>query len=690
MAENSLKSKKWGQFSDDGKEFIITNPKTPYPWVNIICPDEYGVAISQSGGGFSWYKSARLMRINRWQPCLYKEDGGKFIIIEDEKTKEKFSPTPYPLGEKVKNYCCRHGLGYSVFSGTCQGTRTELLIFVPPESKFEVHRLKIKNTSNRKKSYAVTFFLQFWMGTHYEVERELHRLFYRESVKNKVVWMEKVAWQVANEKGQFLNRKFPAACFLASLPLAKKINLNMDLSEPISEITTKITVDSNKEKEIIFLVGVCENKQQGEKIIKENLAYTKIEKLFSKTQKFWIDIIGDEKAQTKDKNINHILSYWLKYQTISSRFYGKTGYYQIGGAIGFRDQLQDSMLFLRTKPQITKKQILLHASKQFKKGDVAHFWDPVTGEFARLRISDNLLWLVFVVLEYIRFTNDYSILEKKVGFLDGGSASLKEHCLKAIKLVLERRSKRGIPLILAGDWNDGLSAVGWEGEGESFWLGMFLYKILKDWNKIISARLKSENFSKAAEELKNSINKFGWDGDWFLRATKANGEPIGSRKCKSGKIFLNSQTWAIISGITTKDRVKKILKSLDKYLYYPYGPLLLYPAYKKPDAEIGYLTRYAPGTRENGAVYMHAASWAIWAEILADRKNKAWQIFESVLPICQNQKKLWAEPYVTSANIEGPDSTHPGRGSWSWYTGSAQWLLKIFFEYLNPVSSHRF
>jgi len=662
--------KKWGDFSPDGKEFIITNFKTPYPWVNIICPKEYGIIVSQMGCGFSWYKSAKHIQITKWTPSIHRDECGKFFIIQDENN--QFSPVPYPFEDKIKNYSCHHGLGYSRFFTQTKETKTELLLFVPSDFNFEVYRLKIKNTSAFEKNYTIKFHLQFWMGSISEAARELHRLFYRGKITDGILWMKKVAWQKLNKKGQFLNQEFPVMCFATALP-SPQIKLDMDKSEPEAEIKLKINLSPHKEKEIIFLLGV-----NTEKSFLKKLTPEKIEKFFQKTKKYWFDLISGEKANTPYKKINHLLNYWLKYQTISSRLNGKTGYYQIGSAIGFRDQLQDSMLFLRTKPELTKRQIFLHASRQFKKGDVAHFWDPLTGEFARLKISDNLLWLVFVTVEYLKITGDFSILHKKIKFLDSGNSSLKEHCLRAINLVIERRSKRGIPLILAGDWNDGLSAVGWEGKGESFWLAMFLYKILTDWDNLISKK----KFTTIRRELKNAVNKYGWDGNWFIRATKDNGKPIGSRENKYGKIFLNSQTWAIISGITSPERVKKILKSLDRYLYYPYGPLLLWPAYENPDEEIGYLTRYASGTRENGAVYVHAATWAVWAEVIAGRKEKAWQIFKSILPITQKQSTFWAEPYVTSANIEGPSSTHPGRGSWSWYTGSAQWLLKVYFEYL--------
>ncbi|MBN2406388.1 MAG: glycosyl transferase family 36 [Elusimicrobia bacterium] len=677
------KMSKYGRFSDDGREFIIKNGSTPYPWVNIIAPKDYGIMVSQGGGGVSWHKHARLLRITKWKQDLRSDSEGKFIFLEDRQDNARWGTTPKPLGKRLKGYKCRHGLGYSVFEGEFRQIKTELTVFVPPVDSLEVWSLKITNNSSRDRDINVISSLKWWLGNYADEDRELHRLFYRISHGSDTVYARKVAWTVANEKGQFLNRDFPYTAFHWVSRKPSSVINEADISEPASGFVVNVRMKPGQTEHVWFLIGVGSGKSAVDRTVKKYAAPGQVEKSFEKTGKFWLKELGGIKVDTKDKKINFMVNYWLKYQAISSRMVGKTGYYQIGGAFGFRDQLQDSQLFLYLdRPGMTARQIKLNASKQYREGRVAHYWDPLTGDLAGCHLSDNLLWLVFVTLEYLKFTSDFSFLEEKVEFLDGPAASMRVHCEKAMDYVLGHRSRRGIPLIFQGDWNDGLSTVGWEGKGESFWLGMFLYKIINDWDAMLAKTGRKKKYGKEAGALKEAVNRYGWDGDWFVRATKDSGEVIGSRKCREGKIFLNPQTWAIISGITTKERERKILRSIEKYLYKDIGPLLLWPAYSRPDPDIGYLTRYAPGTRENGAVYMHAACWAIWAEAAAGRKDMAWKIFRTVFPPYQDPDRLWSEPYVISANIEGPESPFYGRGSWSWYTGSSQWMLKVIVEHL--------
>ncbi len=337
----------------------------------------------------------------------------------------------------------------------------------------------------------------------------------------------------------------------------------------------------------------------------------------------------------------------------------------------------------------TKEQILLHAKHQFKDGQVLHWWHPITETGLQTNMTDDLLWLPFIIIQYIKETNEYSILNETAEYYDDKEIfdSLLVHSCKAIDKVLSRFSERGLPLIGAGDWNDGLSAVGLDWKGESIWLAEFLYLILTEFSKILSEvnqQEKSNYYSSKAKSLKEAFNKFAWDGDWFYRATKDNGEKIGSNENEEGKIYLNAQTWAIISGITTEEREEKALQSIEKFLLKKNGPLLLYPAYTKPDELIGYLSRYAPGRRENGGVYTHAATWSIWAFALKKNKNLTYEIYKRLSPVLNglNADEYVAEPYVTPGNIEGPDSPLYGMGGWTWYTGSAAWFQKVIVDYL--------
>ncbi|MFW6119504.1 MAG: GH36-type glycosyl hydrolase domain-containing protein [Petrotogales bacterium] len=404
-----------------------------------------------------------------------------------------------------------------------------------------------------------------------------------------------------------------------------------------------------------------------------------VEYELKKIRKMWTGFFDKTWIETPDQGFNILSNIWLKYQAISGRIWGRTAYYQTGGAYGFRDQLQDSQIFLYLDPEKTKQQIKLHAKHQFSNGRVLHWWHPLTEEGLKNEISDNLLWLPYITIEYLKNTEDFDFLNEKIEYIDKGKESLYKHCCRAIDSVLKRLSPRSLPLIGGGDWNDGMNAVGIKGNGESVWLAHFLSGILKDFTHItdfMNDTNRTITFKEALQKLKKAINEHAWDGKWYTRAFKDNGEPLGSSKCEEGKIFLNAQTWAILNDIATEERMNISYESAKKHLFKQYGPILFSPAYSKPDPEIGYLTRYAPDTRENGGLYTHAGTWAVLAASKMKDKD-AYKIYKSFMPVYRSSepKKYKVEPYVTPGNVDGPDSKYFGRGGWTWYTGSATWYF---------------
>jgi cellobiose phosphorylase len=386
--------------------------------------------------------------------------------------------------------------------------------------------------------------------------------------------------------------------------------------------------------------------------------------------------------------MNLMENIWLKYQAISGRIWGRTAYYQTGGAFGFRDQLQDSQVFLPIDPERTKQQILLHAQHQFKDGSVYHWWHPITEIGLHNNMSDNLLWLPFVVNSYLQETADLELLQLREPFVDDpGGGTILEHCTRAIDRVWGRRGPRGIPLIGAGDWNDGLSAVGLEMKGESVWLGFFLHRILLDFAEVASRlgdRNRSVEYRGRAQILRDVLNSEGWDGQWYWRATKDSGEKLGSATNREGRIYLNAQTWAVLADVAEPARGQQVMDAVKEHLDRKAGPLLLAPGYTRPDKDIGYLTRYSAGMRENGGVYTHAATWAVAAAAKLHRADDAYRMYSKITPINRgkNPDEYVAEPYVTPGNIEGPQSPYYGRGGWTWYTGSAAWLFRVGLEWI--------
>jgi cellobiose phosphorylase len=319
---------------------------------------------------------------------------------------------------------------------------------------------------------------------------------------------------------------------------------------------------------------------------------------------------------------------------------------------------------------------------------VQHWWQNLTGEASVAHHSDDLLWLPFVLVHYLKESGDFSVLSQEIPFLkDEGKASLYEHCKRSILKVFSRKSPRGLPLIGEGDWNDGLNACGREWKGESVWMGHFFFGILNEFS-YVAERQGDHAFVKQmreeAQNLKEVLNTVAWDGQWYWRATTDNGKVLGSQYSEEAKIFLNAQTWALIHGVADSERAKVVKKSMEKHLYKDYGPLLFYPAYKTPDLDVGYLTRYPAGMRENGGLYTHAGVWGIWAQCVMKDGAKAYETFNRICPIKRGAKPdlYFAEPYVLPGNVDGPDSPNYGRGGWTWYTGSAAWYFRITTEWI--------
>lgn len=709
-------STKYGYFTDDGNEYVITTPKTPHPWVNVISNGSYGLVVSQTGGGFSWDVHSEFNRITRWHQDLIQDNWGKYIFIKNNETGEVWSPTWQPVKTELDKYECRYGLGYAKFASTYKDITTELTLFVPFDNTLEIWDLKIHNNSDAKVDLSLFTYFEWVLGSSNDYHREFHKLFLETNFDEKIngiiatkrLWDiplgERGHWNIDYEYTGFFasNKKVDSydgdkESFLGnygSLTNPKAItdgklsNKAGVYNDSIASLNINLTIEPGKSERVNFYLGLKKNKEEIEEMVNKYSSFQSVDDALKEVSKRWNELLGDFEIETPDEALNFTVNKWFRYQAISGRLWGRTAYYQQSGAFGFRDQLQDSLVFLPIAPEKTKEQIKLHARHQFEDGTVLHWWHPISETGLSTKMTDDLLWLPFVVYQYVEETGDYSILnEVEPFYADHKRATIYEHCIKAIDKVLNRLSERGLPLIGAGDWNDGLSAVGLDMEGESIWLAEFFYLILNQFQKIskaigrkdISERLKTES-----DKLKEAYDKYAWDGEWFWRATKDSGEKIGSKENKEGKIYLNAQTWSVISGIADNDKKTTAMKSVEKHLLKNNGCLLLYPAYSKPDKYIGYLSRYAAGRRENGGVYSHAAAWAVWAFALLKQPEQAFESCKRLCPIYSgaDADKYAAEPYVMPGNIDGPDSPNYGMAGWTWYTGSASWFQKIAVDWI--------
>ncbi|MGD9909784.1 MAG: glycosyl transferase family 36 [Candidatus Izemoplasmatales bacterium] len=712
---------KYGYFSEDGKEYIITNPRTPKPWINVVSNGDYAFMVSQTGGGCSWRGNSGQNRLTRLYQDIIKDNYGKYFYLRDLDTLDFWSLTYQPVQKPYEEFEVRHGVGYSNFTYQVNQVHSLMRMYVVPNQPLEIIEITLTNKGSKPKRLDLTSYFEWEAGIHPDEHREFHKLFtetfYDE--KLKAIKVRKYNWGFGDKEGLQNNCDWDFEGFHACSEPVKSFNTDKEVflgmynnekdpdamkmdqlpnnigrfGDPTASLQTEVLLQPGEQKTVVFTIGVTtlgkkeiwgidQEYEDPNPIIETYTNALKAKEVFEEVKLFWNDLLKGDEVKTPDPAFDIMTNTFSKYQAISCRIWGKTAYYQTSAGYGFRDQLQDSLVFLEAKPELTKKQLLLHASRQFKEGDVYHWFVTFQGWGARGNCSDDLLWMPFVLYYYIEETLDYSLLNEFVPYVDGDSVSMYEHSKKAIEKSLTRFSSRGVPLMGSHDWNDGLSAVGHKMKGESFWMSSFLYMVLKQFSELATYQgdlAFVEVMKPYITQIKDTFNEFGWDGAWYMQATTDAGLKVGSAENEEGQIFLMPNSWAIISEIIPSDRIPTVIESIRKFLLRDFGTLLNYPAFTKPRTDIGYVTRYAPGLRENGGVYTHAATWAVSAFAKAGYPELAYKAYQGICPPNRSADpdKYLAEPYVTCGNSDGPISPMYGRGGWSWYTGSAQWLHRV-------------
>ncbi len=701
----------YGHFSDDGREYIINTPLTPRPWGNVISNGDYAMMVSQTGSGYSWRGNAGQNRITRSFQDLIKDNWGKYFYIRDIDRHVYWSAAYKPVMYDYQHYQVIHGVGYSRFIQHVEDIESMLTVFVTADAPVEVFQLTLTNHSSETRNLDVTSYAEWLLGFAPDEHREFHKLFIETSsdVAQQAVFARKCLWGFSDAQGRHNNIDWPYTAFMAVSEPLKSFDCDKEsfiglyhnddrpnamvqpelarhegrFTDAIASLQVAVTLEPNESKTIIFTLGAAEDeKEDASALIERFTSVAKADEAFRDMQAFWSRFIDAEYVETPDPALNIMTNIWAKYQAISCRIWGKSAFYQVSAGYGFRDQLQDSQVFLASDPDLMRKQLLLHASQQFIEGDVLHWWFSIRGGGPRTNCSDDLLWLPFILHSYLLDTDDYAILDEEAPYLNGAPEPLYDHCKRAIERSFSRFSPRGIPLMGDHDWNDGLSAVGTLLKGESFWVAEFLYMILGNFIPV-ALRRGDEKFAQRCEvvreSLKVAMHNHAWDGHWYMQATTDDGLLIGSHENEEGKIFLMPNIWALISGIAEPERAEIAMQSVTEYLLKDYGTLLNYPAFTRPRPDVGYVTRYAPGLRENGGVYTHAATWSVWAYTLAGQPDLAYEAYRRICPPNRSAdiERYKAEPYVTPGNIDGPTSEFYGRGGWTWYTGSAQWLHRM-------------
>ncbi|RPH96703.1 MAG: glycosyl transferase family 36, partial [Calditrichaeota bacterium] len=479
----------YGYFTNDGREYVITRPDTPKPWVNVISNGEYGFVISQAGGGFSWSGHSNFNRLTRWHQDMVQDNWGKFLYLRDADSGHIWSPSFQPVKNPAADYECRHGIGYSVFTAQYQDIKSEWTLFAAENDPLEIWILHLTNTGNTQRRLQVYSYLEWCLGFAPDSHREFHKAFIETCYddQHRLLTAEKRLWEVADEKGRHWNRDWPFIAFhAASDPVSsydgdkeafignygdlrtpaavsrgKSHNSEGKWGDAIGSLNVNLEIAPQQSHETVFVLGLSKMRVEALALLKKYLTPSAAHYELGQVRSSWSKRLSACHVETPDDAFDFMTNTWLKYQTISCRLWGRAAYYQQSGAYGFRDQLQDSLIFLPLDPSGTKKQILLHAAHQFKDGSVYHWWHPFTETGLHNNVSDNLLWLPFVITEYIKETGDYALLDEKIPFVDDSTPTpLWDHCRRALKRALKWRSKRGLPLIGDHDWNDGLNAVG--------------------------------------------------------------------------------------------------------------------------------------------------------------------------------------------------------------------------------------
>jgi len=715
-----------GGFTPDGREYAIyldSENSTPAPWVNVIANRSFGTIVSETGAGFTWHGNSQRNRLTAWTNDPVTDPSSEALYIRDEETGAFWTPTASPVREETA-YRARHGAGYTVFEHNSHGIEQELTVFVPVSNEgglpIKLQRLLLKNDTGRARKLSLTYYVEWTLGESRE-NSQMH-------VATR--WDDEIQAIVANNH---YNPDFPGELAFAALstsasshtgdrttflgrnrsmrnPLAmERVGLSQKTGtglDPCAGLQTVFLLAPDETIVITCMLGQAGSMKQVHDLVQAHRSGTAVENALRETRAWWDDLLGVIRVQTPELATDFMVNRWLPYQNLVCRIWGRSGFYQSGGAYGFRDQLQDVMGLLYSSPATAREHILLAASRQFSMGDVQHWWHPPGGEGIRSRVSDDLLWLPFVVAQYLRVTADEGILKEMIPFLEApmlredehesyqspsvssNRASLFEHCQLAVTHS-QAFGVNGLPLMGTGDWNDGMNLVGAEGRGESVWLAWFQAEVLKGMVEMAECLGRPElgvTYEKDRSTLLHNVEKNAWDGEWYLRAMFDDGSPLGSKKNPEAKIDSLPQSWAWLAGGINRERASIALESAWEHLVKKdEGVVLLFdPPFDHSMPSPGYIKGYPPGVRENGGQYTHAAIWLAMAMARSGDGSRAVEILRITNPTekAREPESVWRygiEPYVAAADVYALPG-RIGRGGWSWYTGSAAWMYRAWIE----------
>ncbi len=711
-----------GGFSSDGREYVMHlshDIHPPAPWINVIANDRFGCLISETGSGYTWSGNSRENKLTTWSNDPIQDPPSEAVLIKDLVTGQITSPTTLAVGQPGQ-YTVRHGFGYSIFTHQSLGLSLTMTVLVTAEDPVKLWMLTIEDLSGRDRNLAATLYVEWVLGvmrdqsapfilTGYEPDQDLMwaRNLYRDESRDQMacLFASEPISSFSGDRQSFLGIggtiTNPAALAAPQLDRATGIGL-----DPCGAIQVLIDLPAHSSRDLIF--GLCQDSglAPAAELASRYRDPIRGRQALQNVQTFWGNKLGQVIVHTPDRAIDLMANGWLLYQVMACRIKARAAFYQCGGAYGFRDQLQDVLACLDADPEIVRRQILKACAHQFVEGDVQHWWHEPSGMGIRSRISDDLLWLPYVVAAYIRQTHDLALLEESVNFLEGDlllpdqaeamtvprispeAGSVYQHCLRTIARA-SQTGPHGLPLMGSGDWNDGMNQVGSGGQGESVWLAWFLVTVLKGFAPICEHMddfTQAEQCRQQAAVLLEKIEQSAWDGRWYIRAFYDDGTPLGSSSNAECQIDSISQSWAALSGGSELNRAIIAIDSANRYLVHPESNViqLLTPPFNTSPHDPGYIKGYFPGVRENGGQYTHAAVWLAMANARLHNSAEAYRQLTMLNPVnatatLKDVLKYEKEPYVVAADILACEPFY-GQGGWSWYTGSAGWMYQAILH----------
>ncbi len=719
----------YGYFTEDFREYVITNPETPRPWFNYMWNENYAGLVSHGGGGFSFLETPRDNRISRMRyNCLPWDRPGRYIMLRDKETGEYWSLSWAPtMDRKYDFYEARVGQGYTTITTEYKGIRAVLTYFVPRDNNCEIWKVKLINQSGKKRQIQVYAFQELMMGNALNdiinQPNDKHFTDIRFNSEQETLEATRRYWVLQQKSASveqpnfdwkykvYFSMNLPITGYDSSLdkfigkwrseanPVAvengKMFNTEITAGDPVVALQSEIDLSAEGVKSFSVFMGI-EHKEVEKPYMSLKMDRYQdndyIEEKLAEVKAYWDDYFSHVKVNTPNESFNLMLNVWNPYQSaVTFDMARNSGYYH-GGLLfgtGMRDQFQDILGMVMVHPDRVRERLLNALQYQFNNGSTLHNFFKLTNHGERTHHSDTPLWIPFGLVEYLNETHDFTILDEVVKFYDEGEATVYDHMVRALDFAISECSERGLPLIRKGDWNDTLDHIGPKGKGETIWGAFFLCYVLDKTFELLDHRKDSQvkdRWEKAYKKIAGVVNEIAWDGKWFVRAFRDNGQVVGSDKMKQGKLFLNTQSWSVISKVASKKRADSSLTSCVKHLENKTGMQICWPAYREVEDNIGLISRCVPGKKENGAVFNHASSWFVLAGIMNGNVEDAFRIYDKMMPVNSSRAvgldNYETEPYVYSEYVTSKEHETEGQASHSWLTGSSVWMYRIGLDWI--------